>query len=383
MATPQSIDLPVWGRVVSAERDAAGKRRWHSICPECGVSGIRRLENLRRTRRCRACALRGNSERIARQARTHGGASTREYSLWKGIVARCSNPKHKDYGTYAGMLCPAWQGSRGFETFLAEIGMAPSPQHTVDRVDNTRGYEPGNVRWATAAEQARNQTRNVWVKIAGERLCATDWEARYGLPAGIVARRVRAGWDPIAAVQTPARRARVSSSVRAVHASLLAAAVQRCHNPRDASYASYGGRGIYVDPAWRGRGAVDRFLAYLGPRPSPEHTLDRIDNDGPYAPGNVRWATRRQQQRNRRANVALTFRGETRLVCEWAEMLGLHPNVIACRLRKGWTHERTLSTPSRSASKHALVLPKTSTYTSTEHLDERRADATHQPGDQT
>lgn len=71
----------------------------------------------------------------------------------------------------------------------------------------------------------------------------------------------------------------------------------RCLNPRHPSYRYYGGRGITIDPRWDDYAA---FLADVGRRPDASLSLDRIDNDGPYAPGNVRWATRSQQMSNRR-----------------------------------------------------------------------------------
>lgn len=76
------------------------------------------------------------------------------------------------------------------------------------------------------------------------------------------------------------------------------AAIHRCHNPQTGNYADYGGRGISVCDAWRESYAA--FLSHIGRRPSSRHSLDRIDNDGHYEPGNVRWATKKQQLGNRR-----------------------------------------------------------------------------------
>lgn len=74
--------------------------------------------------------------------------------------------------------------------------------------------------------------------------------------------------------------------------------VKRCHNPAHQSYRHYGGRGITVCDEWRE--SFRAFLLYMGPKPTSEHSLDRINNDGNYEPGNVRWATRSEQARNRR-----------------------------------------------------------------------------------
>ena len=79
---------------------------------------------------------------------------------------------------------------------------------------------------------------------------------------------------------------------------IWAGMIQRCENPKDKNYASYGGRGIAVCPEWRQSYA--RFLADVGPRPGTDYSIDRINNNGDYDPTNVRWATRSEQQRNKR-----------------------------------------------------------------------------------
>lgn len=121
--------------------------------------------------------------------------------------------------------------------------------------------------------------------------------------------------------------------------------LDRCYNPTEVGFHNYGGRGIGVCKRWRD--SFEAFLADVGPRPSPAHSLDRIDNDGHYEPGNVRWATRVQQGRNRSTNRHLTLHGVTMAVCEWAERVGISREAIHNRLADGWSVERTLTTPIR------------------------------------
>lgn len=93
------------------------------------------------------------------------------------------------------------------------------------------------------------------------------------------------------------------------------------------------------------RRSFEAFIADVGNKPTPEHTLDRIDTNGDYEPANVRWATRKQQARNTRANHRLTFNGETLCLAEWAERMGFKYSTIVMRLKLGWTVEQALTAP--------------------------------------
>ena len=129
------------------------------------------------------------------------------------------------------------------------------------------------------------------------------------------------------------------------HRERWAGMIERCENPRCASFAHYGARGITVCERWRSSFA--NFLADMGTPPTTGHTLDRIDNDGNYEPGNVRWATMAEQNRNRRSNRLLTFCGDTMCIVEWGERLGLSGRSIRRRLGRGWSVERALGTPAQ------------------------------------
>lgn len=119
-----------------------------------------------------------------------------------------------------------------------------------------------------------------------------------------------------------------------------AAAKNRCQNPNAERWAEYGGRGIefrFVD--------FEAFFAEVGPRPSSRLTVDRIDVEGHYEPGNVQWATKKEQALNRRCALILEFQGRKQNLSVWSEELGIGHSTILHRLSIGWSVERALSTP--------------------------------------
>lgn len=118
----------------------------------------------------------------------------------------------------------------------------------------------------------------------------------------------------------------------------------RCKNPGDEKYKRYAGRGIRVHPDIDASFA--RFFQEVGPKPTKIHTIDRIDNEKGYAPGNMRWAYRSQQQLNRSNNRMLTAHGKTQSIVQWARELNVAQRTITGRLLRGKTLDEALS-PSR------------------------------------
>lgn len=117
--------------------------------------------------------------------------------------------------------------------------------------------------------------------------------------------------------------------------------MKRCSSRSDKFYRRYGARGIVVCDRWHD---INNFIADMGERP-PNTTLDRIDNDGNYDPDNCRWATVKQQARNKSSNRVLTANGEQKLLCDWAAQLGCRPSSILSRIAHGWSVEAAVTTP--------------------------------------
>lgn len=116
-----------------------------------------------------------------------------------------------------------------------------------------------------------------------------------------------------------------------------AAMKDRCLNPNNMHFAEYGGRGITVCQRWIE--SFENFIADMGPRP-PGLTIERINNNGNYEPGNCRWASRREQQCNRRVNVMLTGFGKLQCISAWARELGMQRSSLVNRLKRGMTIEQ-------------------------------------------
>lgn len=117
----------------------------------------------------------------------------------------------------------------------------------------------------------------------------------------------------------------------------------RCSNPKATGYENYGGRGIAVCAEWSA--SFDAFIRDVGPRPSASHTLDRINVNGGYEPGNCRWATQKVQCRNTRSNHIVRLDGVSMTLVEAAEFAPVTYNTVLYRLKRGWTVNDAVSLP--------------------------------------
>jgi len=184
-------------------RDGSRATYWLCLC-DCGADAVVEAYALRvgETRSC-GCKT-GELITVSKTRHGHSVSKSKEYATWVGIRARCfnrNNPAYHNYGGRGIAVCDQWMT---FETFFADVGPCPSPAHTIDRIDNDGNYEPGNVRWATRTEQARNRRSSVILEFNGKRQTIGQWATEVGVPQQTLSNRVRRGM-PLAAALIPAR----------------------------------------------------------------------------------------------------------------------------------------------------------------------------------
>jgi hypothetical protein len=134
----------------------------------------------------------------------HGMNKSPEHRAWVHMRQRCTNPRKREWPHYGGRgikVCARWMDS--FIAFFADVGTRPSPKHSLDRIDVNGDYEPGNVRWATQAQQIENTTVARLVTIGGKTQTISAWEREMALPRGTVGRREASGWSIEEAITTP------------------------------------------------------------------------------------------------------------------------------------------------------------------------------------
>lgn len=195
-----------------------GNDSWLCRC-DCGVEKRITQANLRGgyTQSC-GCL---RNERIRAKKITHGytaekllgGKRRPEYRVWVSMIRRCTSPKedsYKNYGAKGISVCDRWRfgenGKGGFECFIGDMGDRPSHTHSIDRIETSGNYEPGNCRWATAREQIQTRSIAVWVDWKGDRIPLSVACEREGVPYANVRQRMFQGWTLDRALTTPLRQ---------------------------------------------------------------------------------------------------------------------------------------------------------------------------------
>jgi len=311
-------------------------RRWNCAC-DCGAEIITTTHKLM-ANKTRSCGCDG--ERICEK---HGLSHLPEYKIWVGMKVRCKF--EPDYIANGITVCPEWQAS--FEQFLADVGRRPSPKHQLDRRNSLGNYDPLNTRWLKGKENGRNKTDNRLIEFNGETKCVTEWAEILGMKPVTLFGRLNKGWDIEKAFQTPVgsrsicRQANKSTRKNLPEYKIWESIKYRCK-----SRYNYVKKGIQIYLEWSE--SFDLFYQYLqetiGLRPSSEYQLDREDNTKGYQPGNLRWVTWKQNQRNKSSNRIVTYNDKSQTVADWADETGITQGALLYRL-KHWSVEDALERP--------------------------------------
>ena len=186
----------------------------------------------------------------------------------------------------------------------------------------------------------------------GNRHDALGWDLREGgcrscgcLRSELLRSTRKAGAGQGAARRRQAHRDRSGDRTSIPEYRIWRAMRLRCNSPSNPAYPYYGGRGVAVCDRWAQ--SFDAFYADMGPRPSPRHSIDRIDNDGPYDPANCRWATPQEQARNRRSTTLLAHDGVVLSLAEWGRRIGIDQRTVRRRHARGLPPDLVLAPPAR------------------------------------
>ena len=166
-------------------------QKYKCLCTICKITyrNIRGYDLIKgKTRMCRKCSVKATKS-------SHGMSDTPEYNTWVHMIQRCHNPKNKDYENYGGRgitVCDLWKNS--FEAFYMSVGPRPKVEYTIERIDYNKGYEPGNVKWATRQEQVLNKGDNVNITIDGVTKTVSQWALDAPVSSFTIYKRYKRGW---------------------------------------------------------------------------------------------------------------------------------------------------------------------------------------------
>ena len=191
-----------WTLLHDAGNTRDGKYDRYVICRcDCGAEKLLYWPNVKfgKSKSC-GCAGRVATTKAATR---HGGVGTPEYRTWSSMLTRCGNPKCQQYPNYGGRgitVCERW---RYFDNFREDLGLRPTPNHSLDRIDPNGNYEPSNCRWATQKEQANNLRKSRFIEFNGRRQTLAQWSNELGIGQSTLFLRIRAGWPIERALTEP------------------------------------------------------------------------------------------------------------------------------------------------------------------------------------
>lgn len=178
----------------------SGRKAW--IC-RCVCGTFVTLKHGQLVSKTRSCGCLSSDVTVA-QNRARKGTHRKairfkelpEYETWCGMKKRCNNPNTKGFSDYGGRgitVCDRWQHS--FADFLADMGSRPSRDHTIERINNEKGYSPDNCKWLEKEKQAQNKRNNRTLTFKGETLCISEWARRTGFHIETLRRRLAKNWS--------------------------------------------------------------------------------------------------------------------------------------------------------------------------------------------
>lgn len=282
----------------------------------------------------------------------HGQTDTPEYQAWCNIKNRCHNPESREYPSFGGKgirMSERWRQS--FAEFLRDVGKRPSPKHQLRRDDLTGDYSQENCRWTVENKSRfKDFTNQKFGRLTAVAPIKKPWSSKYywrckcdcGREVEVLGSNLSCGNTTSCGCYGRGRLGEISmrhGMSKSRIFKIWAGIRKRCNNPKMKSYDRYGGRGIKVCPQW------DAFIGFYNDMRHgyADHlTLERINPDGDYEPNNCRWATMKEQARNKRNTKLIECGGEARTAAEWEEITGANRTTIGWRLKRGWTSREAI-----------------------------------------
>lgn len=228
----------------------------------------------------------------------HGYSKHPLYRTWSAIMDRCYNKNSPRYASNGAKGIEVYKPWHDINNFIADVGLRPSSSHFFSRIDVDGWFTPDNCHWSTSIPRSNN------IQIVHEK-SGQSGSAEYST------------WKNMRA---------------------------RCNRKTANGYEYYGGRGIKVCDRWQQ--SFKNFYDDMGKKPSPKHSLDRIDVNGNYTPKNCRWADSQTQGMNKRDNIKLEYRGGVINYKDAMEISGHTYKTLNTRIKSlGWSVEKAMHTP--------------------------------------